>query len=113
MNLNIPEMLAKVKEMQERMSEAHERLRAMEVTAEVGGGMVKVRANGKQELLSISIEPGVVNPAEIAMLEDLVLAAVNRALEQSRDLAARELGSATNSMLPSIPGLDLGSLGLR
>ena len=113
MNLNIPEMLAKVQEMQTRMADVQEKLRALETTAEVAGGMVKVRANGKQEILSISLERNVVTPDDITMLEDLVLAAVNRALDQSRALAEQEFGKATGGMLPAIPGLDLGSFGIK
>ena len=113
MNLNIPEMLAKVQEMKARMAETQEKLSGLETMAEVGGGMVKVRANGKQELLSVSIERSVVNQDDVSMLEDLVLAAVNRALEQSRELAARELEKSTSGMLPSIQGLDLSSLGFK
>ena len=113
MNFNIPEMLAKVQEMQAKMADAQTRLRQLETTAEVGGGMVRVRANGKQELLSISIEKSVVSPDDVSMLEDLIVSAVNKALDQSRALAQDELGKATSGMIPDIPGLDLGSMGLK
>jgi DNA-binding YbaB/EbfC family protein len=113
MNFNIPEMLAKVQEMQAKMADAQTRLRQLETTAEVGGGMVRVRANGKQEVLSISIEKSVVSPDDVSMLEDLIVSAVNKALDQSRALAQDELGKATSGMIPDIPGLDLGSMGLK
>ncbi len=113
MNLNFQDMLARVQEMQSRMAEAQNRLKGLETEADVGGGMVRVRANGKQELVSISIERGVINPDDAALLEDLIVSAVNKALDQSRALAQEELGKATGGMLPNIPGLDLGSLGLK
>ena len=113
MNLNIPEMLAKVQEMQAKMADVQSRLRLLETTAEVGGGMVRVRANGKQEVLSIAIEKSVVSPDDVSMLEDLIVSAVNKALDQSRALAQDELGKATSGMIPDIPGLDLGSMGLK
>ena len=113
MELNLSDMLAKVQEMQAKMAEAQARLKQLETLAEVGGGMVRVRANAKQEILSIAIEKNVVSPSDVAMLEDLIVSAVNKALDQSRVLAQDELGKATSGMIPNIPGLDMGSLGLK
>jgi DNA-binding YbaB/EbfC family protein len=85
------------------MAKAQEALKDEEVQATVGGGMVAATANGHQELLSISIKPEVVDPDDIEMLEDMVLAAVNEALEKSRELAAERMGVFTGGL--DIPGL--------
>jgi DNA-binding YbaB/EbfC family protein len=69
--------------------------------------MVKVTANGKQHLTSISIDKEVVNPGDIEMLEDLVLAAANKAIDDAGKMAQEEMAKATNGMLPNIPGLNL------
>ena len=112
MELNIEDMMKKVAELQSRMSESQEKLKSLETTAEVGGGMVSVTINGKQEIKSIKIEKSVVNPADVEMLEDLVLSCVNKAIEQSLRMAQEEMGKSTSGMLPNIPGLDPGSFGL-
>ena len=112
MDLNIPDMLGKVQEFQAKMKETQEKLRTLETTVEVGGGMVKVVANGKQEIKSIKIEKSVVSPDDVELLEDLVLSAVNKAIEQSQKMAQEEMGQATSGMMPNIPGLNLGNLGM-
>jgi DNA-binding YbaB/EbfC family protein len=112
MSLNMQDMLSKVQELQARVNETQEKLRALETTVEVGGGMVRVTVNGKQEIRKITIEKSVVSPDDVELLEDLVLSAVNKAIEQSQKMAQDEMGKATSGMLPSIPGLDLGNFGL-
>jgi len=112
MSLNLQDMMARVQELQSRMNETQEKLRALEDTVEVGGGMVRVTINGKQEIKKISIEKSVVSPDDIELLEDLILSAVNKAIEQSQKTAKEEMGKATSGMIPNIPGLDLGNLGL-
>jgi hypothetical protein len=69
--------------------------------------MVKATANGKQRLVKIEIDREVVNPDDIDMLEDLVLAAANKALEESAKMAQEEMARATSGMLPNIPGMNL------
>jgi len=112
MTLNIQDMMAKVQEMQAKMAEVQERLRSLETTAEVGGGMVKVTINGKQEILKVSIEKSVISPDDTEMLEDLLVSAVNKAIEQSQKLAQDEMGKVTSGVVPNIPGLDLSQFGL-
>jgi len=112
MSFNMQDMLARVQEFQAKMQETQNRLRALETTVEVGGGMVTVTVNGKQEIRKIRIEKSVVSPDDVELLEDLVLSAVNKAIEQSQSMAQEEMGKATSGMLPSIPGLDLSSFGL-
>jgi DNA-binding YbaB/EbfC family protein len=77
------------------------------VTAESGGGMVKVTVNGKQRLQKIEVEKEVINPEEKEMLEDLILAAINQGLERSAAMAEEEMQKATGGMMPNIPGIKL------
>ncbi|MFZ1729514.1 MAG: YbaB/EbfC family nucleoid-associated protein [Bacteroidota bacterium] len=112
MSLNIQDMMAKVQELQSRMGDVQAKLRALETTAEVGGGMVTVTINGKQEVKKIKLEKSVVTPDDIELLEDLILSAVNKAIDQSQKMAQEEMGKATSGMIPNIPGLDLGNLGM-
>lgn len=79
---NMQQMLKQAQRMQANIAKLQEELEAREYEASAGGGMVNVRANGKKELLSIEIKPEAVDPDDVEMLEDLVLAAVNEALRQ-------------------------------
>ena len=96
-------MLKQLQQMQARMSKIQEELGEKTVTGTAGGGMVTVVANGHQKVLSVTVKPEVVDPGDVEMLQDLVLAAVTDALDKARDLAARELGALTGG---------LGGLGL-
>ena len=100
--MNIQSMMKQAQEMQQRL---HKQMADMRVEATAGGGMVTVEANGKQELLSIKIDPEVINKDDAQMLEDLVLAACNEALRKSRELVQQELGKLTGGL--KIPGLGL------
>lgn len=103
-------MMGKVKEMQTKMQEAQEKLSEITATGEAGGGMVKVEVNGKKEILKIDIEPDLVNPAEISILQDLIVAAINKAFQGVEVLAKDEMSKVTDGILPKIPGIDLGNL---
>jgi DNA-binding YbaB/EbfC family protein len=107
---NIPGMMKQFQKMQEKMAAVQQELEGRMVTADAGGGMVKVTANGKQRLVTIEIDREVVNPDDVQMLEDLVLAAVNKALEESSRVAQEEIARATSGMLPNIPGLGIPGL---
>ena len=104
--MNMADMFGKVMEMQQAQKE----LESKSVTAEVGGGMVTVTANGAQRVTAIKIEPSVVDPDDLEMLEDLVISGVNKALDEASELARREMQKSAGSFLP--PGMDLGALGL-
>ncbi|MEE9605884.1 MAG: YbaB/EbfC family nucleoid-associated protein [Candidatus Scalindua sp.] len=89
--------------MQKRAEEIQEDLKERVVEASSGGGMVTVHVNGKQELLSIKIDPEVVDPNDVQMLEDLVLAAVSQAMKKSQEMYQEEMGKLTGGL--NVPGL--------
>ncbi len=98
-------MLKQVQKMQDEMQKVQSRLGELTVSEEAGGGMIKATANGNKELLSVEIDSQVINPAEKEILEDLVVAAVNKALQSASKLAEDEMSKVTKGMLP--PGLNL------
>ncbi|MEA2110359.1 MAG: YbaB/EbfC family nucleoid-associated protein [Pseudomonadota bacterium] len=98
-------LLKQAQQMQAKMAKIQEEVGARTVESSAGGGMVTVVANGKQEILSISIEPQVVDPDDIDMLQDLVVAAVNQALKEAGEMMSAEMGKVTGGM--QIPGLNM------
>jgi DNA-binding YbaB/EbfC family protein len=98
-------MMKEAQKLQQQMAALQEEIGKRTVEATAGGGMVTVVANGKQELVSIKIDPEVVSKDDVQMLEDLVLAATNEALRKSRELVQQELGKLTGGL--KIPGLGL------
>lgn len=100
---NLGGMLKQAQKLQADIARLQEELGQRTVEGTAGGGMVKVRATGKQEILAIQIEREVVDPDDLEMLQDLVTAAVNEALRKARELAAEEMGKLTGGV--RIPGL--------
>ena len=98
-------MMQQIQKLQEEMVKTQEALgeETLEVTA--GGGAITVVISGHQRLQSITIDPAVVDPEDVEMLQDLILAAVNEAIERSQELVASRLGSLTGGL--NIPGLNL------
>ena len=99
------DMLAKISQMQEQMQKAQEEIENRVATGTSGGGAVKVEISGAYKVQSIKIEPDVIDPDDLSMLEDLVAAAVNDALTEVQGFHAENAASLTG-------GLDLGALGL-
>ena len=101
---NMQQMMQQVQKMQQDMETAQEELKHETVEASAGGGMVTVRITGDLQVQSVKIDPAAVDPEDVEMLSDMVLAAVNEALRLAQELAAGKLGATTG-------GLDLGALG--
>lgn len=97
------DLMKQAQKMQAKMAEMQEELAKQTVEATAGGGMVTVIANGKQEVLSIKIDPEVVKSQDAEMVEDLVLAGVNEALRKVREMAKEEMAKLTGGI--NIPGL--------
>jgi len=98
-------LMKEAQRLQQQMAQMQDEVAQKTVEATAGGGMVTVTANGKQELVSIKLDPEVVTPDDVQMLEDLVLAACNEALRKSRELVQQELGKLTGGL--KIPGLGM------
>jgi len=96
-------LMKQAQKMQQQMVKMQEELAGKTVEASAGGGMVRVTANGKQEIVSILIEREVVDPEDVDMLQDLIAAAVNEALKRSQEMVSSEMSKITGGM--SIPGL--------
>ena len=96
-------MMKQAKQLQTKMMKMQEELAGRTVEATAGGGMIKVVANGKQQVVSITIEQEVVDPDDVEMLQDLVLAAVNDALNRSQEMVSGEMSKLTGGM--NIPGM--------
>ncbi len=96
-------MMKQAQKLQKKMLKTQEELAKKTVEASAGGGMVKVIANGSQKIESIVLEKEVVDPEDVEMLQDLVLAAVNDALNKSQEMVSSEMGKLTGGF--NIPGL--------
>ena len=101
--MDMSEIMRKAQDFQKKMSQMQNELAGRTVTASVGGGMVSVTINGKIELLSIQIDKEVINPEDQAMLQDLILSAVNEGIKKAQDLAQSEMRKLTGGI--NIPGL--------
>jgi len=100
---NMGKMMKQMQKMQASIAKLQEELGEKVVEATAGGNAVKVKANGKQEILEVKIDPEVVDPEDVEMLEDLVLAAVNEALGKAQELVSSEMSKITGGI--NIPGL--------
>jgi DNA-binding YbaB/EbfC family protein len=103
-------MMGKMKEVQAKMKEAQDNLVRVQATGDAGGGMVKATVNGKKQVISIDIDATILRTDDKILVQDLVVAAVNKANEEVEVLAKEELKKTTDGLLPNIPGIDLSSL---
>lgn len=101
--MNMNNLMKQAQQMQAKLAMLQNELAEREVEASAGGGMVKVKVNGKQQLLSISINKECVDPNDVATLEELVFTAVNQAMKDSQDMVQQAMSKVTGGM--NIPGL--------
>ena len=113
-DFNMADMFGKIQEMQSKVQETQASLGEILVEAEAGGGMVKVKANGLRRVLSISLDKDVIDPKDKEMLEDLVVAGVNKALANADEAAKTKMQETYKEMIPGggLPGMDLSKFGL-
>ncbi|MFT8318151.1 MAG: YbaB/EbfC family nucleoid-associated protein [Sporolactobacillus sp.] len=100
---NMNNMMRQMQKMQKQMAEAQEKLKEEIVEGTAGGGVVAVKANGQKQIVDVTIQPDAVDPEDVEMLQDLVLAAVNDALSKADELSAQRLGKFTKGL--NLPGM--------
>src|SRR5262245_19762870 len=103
-------MMGKMKEVQARIKEAQDNLVKVVAHGESGAGLVKATVNGKKQLVALEIDPSLMKGDDKIILQDLIVAAVNKANEEAEVLAKEELRKSTDGLLPNIPGLDLSGM---
>jgi nucleoid-associated protein EbfC len=103
-------MMGKMKEVQARLKEAQDNLALLKVNGESGGGMVNATMNGKRQLIALEIDPSILKAEDKTMVQDLVIAAINKASNEAESQARDQLKKSTEGLIPNIPGLDLSSL---
>jgi DNA-binding YbaB/EbfC family protein len=103
-------MMGKMKEVQARMKQAQDNLANIRASAESGGGMVKATVNGKRQLIALDIDPALLKADDKIVVQDLIVAAVNKASEEVDVLAKEEMRKSTEGLIPNIPGLDLSGM---
>ena len=101
--MNMNKMMKKAKQMQKKMEKMKSEMEEETVEATAGGGVVKVVANGKREIVDMNIDEDAVDPEDVEMLEDLIIAAVNEAMRKVEDMMEEEMGKLTGGM--NIPGM--------
>ena len=107
------ELFRQAQKVQDEMARVQEELESMTVDGTAGGGMVTVTANGKQKIVSVKIDPEVIDPEDVEMLEDLITAASNQALDKSQEMAGEQMKKVAGGMLGNLPGgLKIPGLGI-
>ena len=104
--MDMSNMFGKIKEMQAKLKEVQDNLDHITAEGEAGGGMVKAVVNGRKKVIEISIEESLMTPADKEMVQDLVIAAINIALQNVESKSNEEIKKTTQGMMPNIPGLD-------
>lgn len=103
--MNIQQMMKQAQKMQKKMEEAQAEAALEVVEATAGGGMITVKVNGKQEIVGITIEKDVVDPNDVDMLQDLILAAVNEGLKKSQEVVQQKMSAVTGNLGINFPGM--------
>jgi DNA-binding YbaB/EbfC family protein len=103
-------MLGKMKEVQARLKEAQDNLVTLRAYGESGAGLVKATVNGKRQLVALDLDPSLLKADDKIVLQDLIIAAVNKASDEAEVMAKEALRKSTEGLLPNIPGMDLSSM---
>lgn len=103
-------MMGKMKDLQARMKEAQEQLAGLTESAESGAGLVRITVNGQKKVVGLEIDNDLIKPEDKEMLQDLLVAAINKAMETIEPKIKEHLQKSTEGLLPNIPGMDLGNL---
>ncbi len=101
-------IMGKIQEAQESLKKAQEELVHVTASAEAGAGMVKATVNGHRKLIELTIDPDILKKEDQEMVQDLVIAATNKALEEIEDKIKEKLKSSTSGIIPNIPGMNFG-----
>jgi len=107
---NMMKIMGQMKEVQARLKEAQDKLVNVTAAGESGGGMVKAIVNGKKQVVGLDIDPSLLTINDKVIVQDLVIAAINKASEDAEVLAKDELRKSTEGLLPNIPGMDLSGM---
>jgi DNA-binding YbaB/EbfC family protein len=108
--MDMTKMFGKMKEMQTKLKEAQDNLESISATGESGGGMVKATVNGKKKVIALEIEDDLIKKDEKEMLGDLILAAINIAMDEIEGKINEEMRKTTEGMIPNIPGMDFSKM---
>jgi DNA-binding YbaB/EbfC family protein len=108
--IDMMKMLGKMKEVQAKVKEAQDKLEFITTSAESGAGMVKATVNGKKQVVALEIDKDIITPDDSQMMKDLIIAAVNKALEDVDIKAKEELRKSTEGIIPDIPGMDFSKM---
>jgi len=103
-------MMGKVKDMQARMKEIKDNLVHLTAEGESGAGLVKALVNGNKQVIRIDIDPSLLKESDQTILQDLIVAAINKAMQNIDEKSQVEFKQKTEGLLPNIPGMDLGSM---
>ena len=101
--INMQQLMKQAQQMQKKLAEAQESMNEVTVDASAGGGMVKVTVNGEMELVNLTIDPDALDPEDVDMLQDMIMAAVNEAVRGVNELANKQMGAITGGL--NIPGM--------
>lgn len=113
MKADLKAIFKQIEKVQEEIEKIQSELENKTITEEAGGGMVKVTVNGKKEIVKIEIDKEVVNPDDVEMLEDLLVAAVNKALQSVDKMITEEIAKTASGLIPGLPGFLFGFPGFK